>query len=157
MGSPINKYNLLPKYPQTLTEPQACAIGNLVAHELGITPIVDKTRKEYVNNRAENEHWMEAIRSGETMRFSLYDYDKGIKCIEKTDFNLPEVRIIEETFEKNTMISYYDYDRYSKKEIRSDQLNGLAAVVKVMLEFDEVDAEVEEVFTKKAELIPIAV
>lgn len=59
------------------------------------------------------------------------------------------------TFETNTRISYHKYDYYTSEEIRADQIKGLEAVVQVMLDFDDCKELVQEIFTSKAELIPV--
>jgi hypothetical protein len=79
----------------------------------------------------------------------------GLKAISYTDFTEEELSQIEYTFEKNTSIHADDYYFHTKEEIRQDQIKGLEAVVRVMLKFDKCQDEVQEVFTSKAELIPI--
>jgi hypothetical protein len=81
--------------------------------------------------------------------------EEGERVISYLEFSEEELRKIENTFETNTEIINTRYDQYTKEEIRADQIKGLEAVVKVMLEFDDCKESVNEVFTKKAELIPV--
>jgi len=86
---------------------------------------------------------------------SLYPAKDGYEAIKKTEFSEKELAKIEYAFETNTKIPLKYYYFYSKEAIRADQINGLNAVVKVMMEFDDCKESVEEVFTKRAELIPV--
>ncbi len=71
-----------------------------------------------------------------------------------TGFTIEELAKIEHTFETNTNINFNMYWGFSKEEIRANQIKGLEAVVKVMLELDNEPTElVKELFTDKAELI----
>jgi hypothetical protein len=87
----------------------------------------------------------------------LYIYPEVKKQFDSVDFTIEELAEIEKTFERNTKIYGCQYERFSEEEIRKDQIKGLEAVVKVMLGFSEKDRDISvyEVFTKKAELIPI--
>lgn len=83
---------------------------------------------------------------------------QAIEIIGKTDFTMEELMQIEYVFETNTQIHCQDYPMYSPEEIRADQIKGLNAVVSLMLSFDEIDnsnERVHEIFTEKAELIPL--
>lgn len=131
----------------------ACAVGNLVAAGMKIPiKLYDDVKTE--EDIQENEHWAVAL-NPMVLHFSPFSLEKGLKCIEVTDFSVPELRRIEKIFERNTNISYFSFKYYTKEQIRADQIKGLEAVIKVMLEFDEQPEEVFEVFTKKAELIAI--
>lgn len=137
----------------------ACAVGNLVAAGMKIKPIIPDSVKKDESEIVDNEHWMYRIielREGRVRPYYiLQNPEKADRCIAATEFNLKELNEIERAFEMATVIYFEDYSFYSKERIREDQINGLAAVVKVMLEFDDCKDSVEEVFTKRAELIPI--
>jgi len=129
----------------------ACAVGNLVAHGMGIKAQIPVDDIDFQKAK-ENEHWASVL-----FRFHGPHFlkDKGEKCVESTDFTKEELIHIEEAFEHNTKIFWDDYYKYSKQEIRADQLKGLEAVVEVMLQFDNQQDSVQEVFTNKAQLITI--
>jgi len=129
----------------------ACAVGNLVAHGMGIKAQIPINEEDFQKTK-ENEHWASVL-----FRFHGPHFlkDKGKKCVESTDFTKEELGHIEEAFEHNTKIFWDDYYKYSKEEIRKDQLKGLEAVVEVMLQFDNQKDNVQEVFTNKAQLITI--
>lgn len=131
----------------------ACAVGNLVAKGIGMKipeiSIVD-------DGILENEHWMGILqKKGCGYSLAWANDVVGTNNIESTDFNWKELRFIENEFENNTKIYYNEYNYYTKKEIREDQIKGLEAVVKVMMTFDELEEDVKEVFTSKAELIEL--
>lgn len=67
-----------------------------------------------------------------------------------TDFTEEELRQIEYTFESTTGLKSQN-PQYNSRE---SQIASLAAVVNLMLSWDEAPEKVEEVFTSKAELIP---
>lgn len=80
------------------------------------------------------------------------------EAIKKSDFTDKELMKIEYAFETNTDIHHDTYECHSKEEIREDQIKGLTAVLNVMYTFDNcspINEPIEEVFTKKAELIPV--
>ena len=133
----------------------ACAVGNLVAAGLdGTITITDDGR--YVCDKS-NDVWSELFNTHGVQKFyGTYLQDVGVLAnIEATEFTLKELMEIEYTFETNTEIRFTDYPKFSNEEIRKDQINGLQAVVEVMLEFEESKEDVKEIFTKKAELILI--
>ncbi len=130
---------------------KACAVGNMVAHGMGITAIIPQNDEDHCAI-AENEHWSALF--FETSAFK-FEKDKGKKCIEATEFSLNEIIAIETAFEHNTSIRWTEYVHTDEKEIRADQINGLKAVVEVMLGFDDVKADVKEIFIDKAEAIPL--
>ncbi len=129
----------------------ACAVGNLVGYEMDIKPEIVPT---FLNGKTPrpNTHWMSVIRSCGEPTFSR---EEGKRQCDLTDFSIEELNLIEQAFENNTTIMYFNYDRYTKEEIRADQIKGLEAVIKVMLEFDGQKDDVKKVFTSKAELIPV--
>ena len=97
-----------------------------------------------------------ATSDGVQLTYSFTGIDTDIESIKNVPFTVEELKQIEFAFETNTEISFEKYQHHSPKEIREDQIKGLAAVVKVMLSFDNQEDSVEEVFTSKAELIPIS-
>ncbi len=142
---------------------RACAVGNLVAAGMGINII-----PTYLSNGELEFEIDSPINNGDWgMLFStVYDGKQHIRidnlnisfvqtCIRATDFTWQELAKIENAFERNTSISYENYHFHSNEEVRKDQIKGLEAVVKVMMTFDDVQEKVEEVFTQKAELIPV--
>lgn len=135
----------------------ACAVGNLVAHGMGIKVRVPRTQEENCTMLEGNEHWMKVLESfrGPKDTCPRFDFKLGRKNIKATEFKIHELDKIEKAFEENTDIFYNHYHLHTKEEIREDQIKGLEAVVKVMLSFDESKDDVKEVFTKKADLIPV--
>ncbi len=147
----------------------ACAVGNLVARGLGgkvkilsinghkFSTCIDENR-----NHVENREWASAFRTynGKQSVEDVYLNNREvINNIEATDFTAKELMQIEYAFETNTKIEFSSYHLFYPKQIRADQINGLEAVVKVMLTFEEgvpaTDEVVKEIFTDKANLIPI--
>lgn len=132
----------------------ACAVGNLTAAAIGYKPVLD-----HWNNQP-NAGW-EALFFTKTNGKQMLNYgsDREIEqaeiLISKTDFSKEELMQIEYAFETNTKILWGNYWLADKEKIRADQIRGLEAVVKVMLTFDDCKDEVKEVFTKRAELIPV--
>jgi hypothetical protein len=64
---------------------------------------------------------------------NLCDYLENL-----TGYDVSEMALIENVFEKNTKIPSIFYSQYTKKEIMEDQFNGLMAVMDVLIELDEV-------------------
>jgi len=134
----------------------ACAVGNLVATGMNIK------LRPYTLCENSNSDWGNLFYTDET-GCQVYRKDllsptalkKAMDNIEATDFTETELMRIEHAFETNTKIRHESYYRYQKEQIRQDQIKGLAAVVEVMLEMDNCTENTKEVFTKKAELIPI--
>lgn len=127
---------------------KACAVGNLVANGMGAKLWVESDGM--FNCDKDNSSWFyENLRDFKSLR------EKSIINVEATDFSAVELHEIERVFEDNTRISFVYYHKSNKKEIRADQIKGLEAVVKVMLDFTNDESDVKEVFTKKAELIEL--
>src|SRR3972149_2396144 len=117
-----------------------CAVGNLCngRHEWRFRFCTAKDKQEF--------NWVPFFSNIEET-LSIAD-----KVISSTDFSKEELMKIEYAFETNTKIDWHSYKKNYPKEIRADQINGLKAVVKVMLTFDDCKENVDEVFTNKAEL-----
>lgn len=140
----------------------ACAVGNLVAKGMGGT--ISKFGNTLICNKT-NQIWGHLFSTtanyqtpSPLLSFIRDDpemWEKIIENIEATEFTEEELKKIEYAFETNTSIYYKEYKNYTAGEIRADQIRGLEAVVKVMLEFDKQSDKVAEVFTEKALLIPI--
>ena len=130
----------------------ACAVGNLVADAINCEIVIPKKNSSI--GKFKNVHWMIPIAElrGIPTDFSNFE---GLRQISLTGFTLEELNLIELVFERNSYIKYYNYKNYSQEEIRKDQIKGLKAVIETMLQFDEQNDNIEEVFVKKAELIPL--
>ena len=142
---------------------KACAVGNLVR-----VGYIEKygTEPNGIVHNAWSSIFVTNSR-GQTNKISIYLQNSESFCgvfnnpgdpktsVESTDFTVEELAAIEYAFETNTKISHENYWLYTKEEIRKDQIKGLEAVVKVMLSFENSNESVEEVFTKRADLIPI--
>lgn len=153
----------------------ACAVGNLVRVGMGLsTDQYNKNNLRSVNLDINNQYHITSFLVNWSILFAtpkagasqirvskeeeckiLSKYPEVKDQIESTDFTIDELAKIEEVFENSTIISYHNYWIHPKEEIRADQIKGLEAVVKVMLTFDEQTEDVKEVFTHKAELMPI--
>lgn len=145
----------------------ACAVGNLVAHGLGgkitiVNGLGTSCDHPTLGHSIENGLWGSAFitEDGEQEKYPQYfNHSAVIGNIEATDFTMEELMQIEYAFETNTKIPFYSYDRRFPQDIRADQIKGLEAVVKVMLSFEDkelaTDVLVQEIFTNKANLIPI--
>lgn len=143
----------------------ACAVGNLVAAGCGrIIRKFDTMTFRQINKkskRIESPRWgslfLTNILNSQTKYYLAYpellQEEDIMKEINSTDFTVDELAAIEYAFETNTKILFTDYHFHTAKEIRADQIKGLEAVVKVMLEFDEQKDDVKEVFTSHAEAI----
>lgn len=114
-----------------------CAVGNLCAGD----PL-------WSWGFITSDGWQSVCKEG-------METDEFKRAIAKTEFTAKELMAIEFAFETNSKISSFEYDSYTKEEIREDQINGLRAVVEVMMEFDDVQFNVEELFVQRCELIPL--
>lgn len=139
----------------------ACAVGNLCANALGMKINPTTVRKAKKFHDMPNALWKCLFQTDELgfqdfRRYDLMEYwESAEQLISKTGFSEVELSKIEYAFETNTKINWDRYYMHSKQEIRADQIRGLEAVVKVMLTFDDCKESVQEVFTSKAELIPV--
>lgn len=131
----------------------ACAVGNLVAHGLD-GKITLNSNRSYFECSANNSSWAEAfftVNRDQTVVTEYLDHSNVIINIEATDFTIEELMAIEYAFETNTRIHFSSYGNFDPEDIRKDQIRGLEAVVNVMMTFDDVEADVKEVFTNKLE------
>lgn len=137
-----------------------CAVGNLVAAAMGYKPVLYPV-EPMIAPMQKNEVWIRSfqpnIGPGELHpKYRNISLEEANKAIEATDFTLKELKLIESAFEANTHIPIWLYAHKTPEEIRVDQINGLEAVVKVMLEFDKQPDEVREVFTVRAEALVLS-
>lgn len=135
--------------------PCGCAVGNLVAHEMGITLSMDKLiigPKDCEDLPYKNGEWFDMDWCKPGHRKILDN-----KQSRSTGFTIDELTKIEEVFEDHSIYSQGDLIALNspKEKIREWQIHALEAVIKVMLTFDEQKDDVKEVFTNKAELIPV--
>ena len=127
----------------------ACAVGNLVAHGMNGT-ITGKGCS--FNSDVDNDMWGYLFMTGvgsQTIHTSQLKNPKVISNIEATDFTWRELAQIEYVFEMNTKINSNCYPNYNREQIKQDQINGLEAVIEVMMGFDDVKEDIKEVFTNK--------
>jgi hypothetical protein len=127
----------------------ACAVGNLVSHELNIKPEIKATLNENYEPHL-NSQWGTIV-----LGLTRGNKEEGLKQCNLTDFTISELTEIERAFENNTQIPWHNYGSFSKEKIRVDQIKGLEAVVKTMLNFSNSQENVKKIFTNKAELIAI--
>lgn len=122
-----------------------CAVGNICAS-------VDKENRAIWSDLffTSSDTGLPVFNTG-----SLGEQQRARELISKTGYTEKELMLIEYRFETNTNIHGLAYAFHSKEEVRQDQLKGLTAVVNLLLEWDESKEEVKEVFTDRAELIPI--
>ena len=153
----------------------ACAVGNLVADAFGIKLIteVNEDNTITVSECDSCDSYPEELNGASVTvwgRFFLTNSDdyqsknfdgvglttSAIKAMDvickKTGFTVEELAAIEYAFETNCECEY-KMSHWTDAQKQVEYIKGLTAVVKVMMEFDNVQEEVEEVFTKKAEAI----
>ena len=141
----------------------ACAVGNLLMalpnatyNEAGsITNDIILAREAQI--ALDRFKKLEDARNGYLLRHYEERSPTAIKLRLTTiesPFTYEELDRIEMLFERYTTIKENSYSS-NLEEIRADQLIGLNAVVEYLLELDEIEESVEEVFTSKAKLIPL--
>lgn len=134
-----------------------CAVGNLV--KAANVP----ESKDNINRTTEiHARWSPLFYTIEHGRQEVYTgYGEEImeakRVISYTDFTEDELAKIENVFERNTKIHYIVYPFCRPQSIRRDQIAGLKAVVSTMLSFENQEDDVQEVFVKRAEEIPLVV
>ena len=135
----------------------ACAVGNLVAAGMGAEIIIEKdpfTKEDMFFCNMDIDSWsLLFMTSSSRIQKIDFDYlnDYDVKAnISATEFKWQELAAIENAFENASEISFVNYWKYKKAQIRADQIKGIEAVIKVMMTFDDcIDVDVEEVFTNK--------
>lgn len=133
----------------------ACAVGNLVAH--GMNGTISKRKGKFscsgeFESDVNSGVWSLAFVTTGGDQSVYKSYLKNplvLSSVAATDFTIDELMKIEYAFETNTEIPHTDYGLTAPQEIRADQIKGLEAVVNVMMTFDDVKADVKEVFTNK--------
>ena len=132
----------------------ACAVGNLAAFGMGVKV------KKYNNSNygfycdgiddISNHSWSDAFCTN-FHKQKLNEEKFNLPIFQYFKFSPTELAKIENAFEMNTYVSIADYSNRTKEEIRKDQIKGLEAAVKVMLELDEnIEETYQEVFSNKA-------
>lgn len=128
----------------------ACAVGNLVARGLGAE--IENTGIEFKSTDPDSDDWTLAFmtsNSGQSVFPAYFKHPKVVRCVGATEFSLEELMKIEFSFEQASEIDALRYDEHTDTEILADQIKGIEAVLKVMISFDDIDANIQEVFTSK--------
>jgi len=136
---------------------RACAVGNLIADSMGAKITVhnelDHYRKLKIDCTEDNAFWGDIFSTSN----GYQDFSAGLcsaglftGMVFGTEFSLDELMKIEFAFETNTEINASDYPDNDYGVILLDQINGLEAVIKVMLGFsNDTKTNIREVFTNK--------
>ena len=132
----------------------ACAVGNIVAEAQGGT--IYKESGDMKCTTVNNIWWEDFVTVSNGLQIKKYNPAIGKQIAYDTDFTYDELAKIEYAFETAAYIHIRSYSYFLKEEIRADQIKGLEAAVKVMLSFEDSKEDVKEVFTKRAELIPLS-
>jgi hypothetical protein len=137
----------------------ACAVGNLVADAFGIEYYVSGTSVTYSNycsihiNGESPTVWSNFFCNGKERENDNLEQIKAMDIIcKQTGFTLKELAAIEKTFESTCGAINNPHEEVSPTKVH---IKGLAAVVELMMTFDDVQESVEEVFTSKAEAIAV--
>lgn len=138
-----------------------CAVGNLCRDAITKHHLIDFKGNEWsylfctgIRGQTKySEKYWQLVRGD----LSGFGFQHAKKLISYIAFTEDELAQIEFTFETNCKLIHKVFpDTNTLEEIRADQLNGLRAVVELMLEFDDCkEVNVQEVFLDKAELIPV--
>jgi len=131
----------------------ACAVGNLVAHGYNYEIPYHGVHDFDTPNAAWAKLFCTSEDGDQAIRLRHLNDRDVQENIEATDFTWEELAKIEKAFETNTDICFTDYHKHTKEEIRKDQIRGLEAVVQVMLDFDDCEEQVQEVFTSRLEVV----
>jgi len=135
----------------------ACAVGNIVVKSQGLK-LVKNTRND--GACAVNKYGVKFDLLWSSVFVTIYQQHinpgnyvgKTKKEIDSTGYTWQELARVEEAFELNTEIEFFDYGVFSESEIDEDQLKGLHAVVDVLCDIegynDEVLKETKELFVK---------
>lgn len=136
----------------------ACAVGNLVAHGMD-AKIESKLTEDGIDFECEKENGIWAVlfrtnRHGKQEIDNFFiDDDDVLGNINATKFTWQELAIIENVFETNAKINFMQYINHTQTEIKQDQIKGLEAVIKVMMEFDNDQFDIQEQFTSKVKMV----
>lgn len=130
----------------------ACLVGNLIAK--GLKANIKKEKEgDYIEFVCEidNTGWTDVFLTVfNCQKFNICELENNSHLFDSTDFNYEELRQLEYAFEQNTKIHYKNYHKYTDKEVKLDQIKGLEAAIKLMLQFDECEkVKIKEVFTNK--------
>jgi len=123
----------------------ACAVGNIVADAMGAKVYSQQDDSSIKFRCSNNNYWWNDLffttQCGQ--RIIKISENNKVKQLRKKILNLTgytwrELAKVENAFEKNTIISFDDYNFYTPEQIMEDQFNGLMAVMDVLIELDNV-------------------
>ena len=133
----------------------ACACGNIIAEAEGCRLTSDEFKKLCAYRDEQNP---ETIKKADYI-LALWankrdeDYDREEKQTvfipldefkgqyNAAGYTTEEFILIEEAFERNTIIPFHNYGGVSDEKILEDQFNGLCAVVEVLLKLDNISPD----------------
>lgn len=123
----------------------ACAVGNIVADAMGAKVYSQQDDSSIKFRCSNNNYWWNDLffttQCGQ--RIIKISENNKVKQLRKKILNLTgytwrELAKVENAFEKNTIISFDEYNFYTPEQIMEDQFNGLMAVMDVLIELDNV-------------------
>lgn len=135
----------------------ACAVGNLVAH--GMDAKITKFEDGIIRFECDEENiqWSALFKTDNFGNQEIDEYfldDIEVReNINATEFTWQELAKIEYAFERNANIPFDEYLNHTQSEIKQDQIKGLEAVIKVMMEFDNDQFDIQEQFTSKVKML----
>lgn len=139
----------------------ACACGNIIFDAIGNSGTPHNLAREIEFNQSDNNYvGFDDVRARTSIALSLwaskrepryggyYVFDQYAYVVNEAGYTGAEFAKIENAFEGNTRIAYYQYNLHNEQEILEDQYKGLCAVVDVLIELDEANENPDELKAK---------
>jgi len=116
----------------------ACAVGSIIgsAENADWKMLKIGDTKLFVTDTNNNE-WKKMFSTMNGHQYFDFNQELNDKLIEITGYDAYEMSMIEYAFESNTNIKFY-HDCNDKDKLMEDQINGLCAVIDIMIELDNI-------------------
>jgi len=117
----------------------ACAVGSIIGSAQGSNFIRTKmSNLDMWCTDIKSNWWKSMFNTNNNHQHFKYDDIMNERLLNITGYDAYEMSMIEYAFESNTKIKFY-HDCSDKDKLMEDQINGLCAVIDIMIELDNIN------------------
>jgi hypothetical protein len=116
----------------------ACAVGSIIGSAQGATwKLKNISKLKFFTTNTFNYQWKKMFSTMNGHQYFDFNQELNNNLVSLTGYDAYELSMIEYEFETNTKIKFY-HDCNDKDKLMEDQINGLCAVIDIMIELDNI-------------------
>jgi hypothetical protein len=117
----------------------ACAVGSIIGSAQGANwKLLNILDLKLFTTDTNNNEWKKMFSTMNGHQYFDFNQELNDKLIATTGYDAYELSMIEYEFETNTKIKFY-HDCNDKHKLMEDQMNGLCAVIDLMIDLDKIN------------------